>query len=271
MTIDRPADDFAVYAIKFAHRERSRRQEHFYRGHTQPDAEYPITYYVWLVVGRGRIVLVDTGFTPEVAMRRGDRQYVQTPAESLVALGIAADEVDTVVITHLHYDHAGFIGAFPNASIVVQQRELDYWTGPYALRGENPHLIEPEDIEAAQELLASGRLQVIDGDLELAPGLELHRTGGHTAGLQVVAVERRNAAGEPTTTVIASDASHFLDNIGSDTPYSIVDHLPSMYDAFDWINARAGERGTVIPGHDPAVMERFAAVPGLEGVVVRID
>lgn len=270
MTIERPADDYAVFAIKFAHRDKSRRQEHFYRGHTQPDAEFPITYYVWLVVGKGRIVLVDTGFTPEVAARRGDRHYVQTPVESLEALGIAADEVDTVVITHLHYDHAGFIGAFPNASIVIQQRELDYWTGPYAGRGENPHLIEPEDIDAARALLASGRLQVIDGDLELAPGLGLHRTGGHTAGLQVVTVDHRGAEGDTVTTVIASDASHFLDNIGTDTPYSIVDHLPSMYDAFDWITARAGERGTVIPGHDPAVMERFDAVPGLEGIVVRV-
>lgn len=263
--IDRDAHEWSVYTIKFAHRENSFRAEHFYRSHTEPHEAMPITYYVWLVVGHGRVILVDTGFTPEVAAKRGDRAYVQTPATSLAALGIAAHEVDTVVITHLHYDHAGFIDAFPAARIFLQQRELDYWRSPYANRGDNPHLVEDEDFSALDELLAAGRVTLLDGDAEIAPGVLAHRTGGHTAGLQVVAVDHSDGP-----VVLASDASHFLDNIEGDRPYSIVDHLPSMYDAFDWITARAGERGIVIPGHDPAVMDRFPAVDGLEGIVVRI-
>ncbi|CAN5338491.1 N-acyl homoserine lactonase family protein [soil metagenome] len=264
--VDRNAAGWSVYAIKFAHREKSSREEHFYRAHTEPHETMPISYFVWLVVGGGRVILVDTGFTPEVAARRGDRAYLRTPSDSLAALGIPASDVDTVVITHLHYDHAGFIGAFPDARIIVQERELAYWTGPYAARGDNPHLIELEDIAAAQALLQSGRLEAVDGDVQLAPGVVAHRTGGHTAGLQVVAVDH----GDGRNTVIASDASHFFENIGRDRPYSIVDHLPSMFDAFDWITARSAENGVVVPGHDPAVMERFAPVEGHEGLVVRI-
>lgn len=263
---DRDGREYAVYAIKYAHREKSVRQEHFYRAHTEPcDTAMPITYYVWLVVGRGRVILVDTGFTPEVAARRGDRDYVQTPMASIEALGIAPAEVDTVVVTHLHYDHAGFIDAFPKATVVLQQRELDFWTGRHATRGEYPHLIEDADFAAVRAAEAEGRLTLVDGDARVADDVEVHLTGGHTAGMQVVALE---SGGTPV--VLASDASHFLDNIGQDRPYSIVDHLPSMYDAFDWITERAGANGIVIPGHDPAVMERFPAVPGLEGIVVRI-
>jgi glyoxylase-like metal-dependent hydrolase (beta-lactamase superfamily II) len=263
--IDRDATDYAVYAIKFAHRDRSSRREHFYRSHGEPDEPMPITYYVWLIVGRGRCVLVDTGFTPEVAQRRGSRSYVRTPVDSLVALGIRPEHIDTVVLTHLHYDHTGFVGAFPSARLVVQRRELDYWRGPYAARGENPHLIEPADLDALLELERQDRVDVVDGDAELAPGLGVHLTGGHTAGLQVVAVE----CGERTV-VIASDASHFLDNVEADRPYSIVDHLPSMYDAFDWMRARAGGDGAVVPGHDPEVMAHYPAVEGSDGITVRI-
>lgn len=263
--VDRDAERWSVFAIRFAHRDASYRNEHFYRSHSEPHEAMPISYYVWLVTGYGRVILVDTGFTPEVAARRGDRAYLQTPARSLAALGIAASEVDTVVITHLHYDHAGFIDSFPAARVMVQQREVEYWRGPYAARGDNPHLIEPDDFAALDELQASGRLQLLDGDHEIAPGVLAHLTGGHTAGLQVVAIAHTEGP-----VVLASDASHFLDNIGRDRPYSIVDHLPSMYDAFDWITARAGRTGVVIPGHDPAVIDRFPAVDGLAGIVVRI-
>lgn len=263
--VDRDARQWSVFAIKFAHRHNSYRNEHFYRAHTEPHEAMPISYYVWLIVGYDRVILVDTGFTPDVAARRGDRAYLQTPASSLAALGIAAHEVDTVVISHLHYDHAGFIDGFPTAQVLIQKHELAYWRGPYATRGENPHLIEPDDLAALEHVEASGRLHVLDGDREIAPGVLAHLAGGHTAGLQVVAVDHAESP-----VVLASDASHFLDNIDRDHPYSIVDHLPSMYDAFDWITARAGQTGIVIPGHDPAVMDRFPAVDGLAGIVVRI-
>ena len=71
--------------------------------------------------------------------------------------------------------------------------------------------------------------------------------------------------------VLASDASHFYENIRDDRPYSIVDHLPSMYRAFDRIRALADAEDLIIPGHDPAVLQRFpAAAPGLEGLAVRV-
>lgn len=265
-TVDRSAPQWAVYAVKFAHREESYRNEHFYRSHVQSHDTMPISYYVWLIAGNGRVILVDTGFSETVAQRRGSRTYLQSPVVSLGALGIDPSDVDTVIITHLHYDHTGFVDAFPRARVILQRRELDYWTGPYAQRGENPHLIERGDIASVLALLSAGRLELLDGDQDVAPGVTVHRTGGHTAGLQVVAVDR----GDGSSTVLTSDASHFFDNIVADSPYSIVDHLPSMYDAFDWITARAGDRGAVIPGHDPAVMERFAPVAGLEGIAVRV-
>lgn len=263
--VDRDAPEYAIYAIKFAQRDRSMRPEHFYRGHLEAAEPLPIAYYVWLLAGRGRVVVVDAGFTPEVASRRGDRAYLRSPIETMGVLGIAAQDVDMLVLTHLHYDHTGFVGAFPRADVILQRRELQYWSGPMAQRGENPHLVEPDDIATVRALIAGERGRLVDGDVEIAPDIHVHRVGGHTAGLQVVQVDHGGS-----TTVLASDASHFFDNIGADKPYSIVDHLPSMYEAFDWITERVRGDGSIVPGHDPSVLERYPAVPGLGRLVVRV-
>jgi glyoxylase-like metal-dependent hydrolase (beta-lactamase superfamily II) len=257
---------FAVYAIRYAHREASLRGEHFYRGDARPNDPYPIDYFVWAAVSPEATVVVDAGFTPETAKRRGNRDYLQSPIETLRALGLEARAVEHLVLTHLHYDHVGHVGDFPAAQLLVQRSEYEFWTGPYANRGEYGHLHEQADMIYLREQLASGRLRLLDGEFSVVPGITLHHLGGHTQGLQVVRVN--TAAGH---VVLASDASHFYENIGSDRPYSIVDHLPSMYRAFDRIRELADAEELIVPGHDPAVLERFpAAATSLVGLAVRV-
>ena len=118
---------------------------------------------------------------------------------------------------------------------------------------------------AAVRLNFDGRLVFVDGDAQVAPGITLHRVGGHSAGLQVVRVQ--TPAG---VVVLASDAAHYYENLDQDRPFSTIHSLADMYGAHDRVRALAGPDGVVVPGHDPAVLERFAAVPGLEGVAVRV-
>jgi hypothetical protein len=84
-----------------------------------------------------------------------------------------------------------------------------------------------------------------------------HLVGGHTAGTQVVRVAL--TSGE--VVVLASDASHFFENIEKARPFSIAHTVPAMFDAFDTIRALAtrpdGNSGVILPGHDPAVTHRF--------------
>nr|SBO91829.1 hypothetical protein BN4615_P1343 [Nonomuraea gerenzanensis] len=241
------------------------RGEHFY-GH-DPGAldPFPIDYYVWVAVGEAGVVLVDAGFTRQTAERRGDRHYLRSPVDTLAALGVAPAQVGHVVLTHLHYDHTGHLRDLPAARIVLQRAELAFWTGPHAHRGAYPHLAEPDDLAYLVRENLTGRVRQLDGDHELLPGLSVHHVGGHTPGMQVVRV--RTARGDA---VVASDASHFYANIEADRPYGIVDHLPAMYDAFDRVRALAGSPELIVAGHDPLVLERFPAVPGLEGYAVRI-
>jgi glyoxylase-like metal-dependent hydrolase (beta-lactamase superfamily II) len=257
---------FAVYAIRYAHREASVRGEHFYRGDARANDPYPIDYFVWAAVSPEATVVVDAGFTRETAKRRAGREYLRSPIETLRQLGVEAKTVEHLVITHLHYDHVGHVADFPAARILLQRSEYEFWTGPYAMRGEYGHLHERGDIVYLQEQIARGRVGLLDGNSPVVPGVTLHHLGGHTPGLQVVRVS--TAAGH---VVLASDASHFYENIRDDRPYSIVDHLPSMYRAFDRCRELADAEDLIVPGHDPAVLERFPAVsPALAGVVVRV-
>ena len=112
----------------------------------------------------------------------------------------------------------------------------------------------------------SGRLRFVAGSREIVPGVEVHRTGGHSAGLQVVRVKTTSGI-----VVLASDATHFYANIEEYRPYGIVSDLAQMYGAFDLVRSLADSPDLVVPGHDPLVLKRFPpAREGLEGVAVRI-
>ncbi len=254
---------YEVYAVRYATRE-ARSGEHFHGGdpHNVP---MPMDYFVWAAVSSEYTVVIDVGFSAEVARRRG-REHLRCPTEGLREIGVDPDHVSNVVLTHLHYDHIGNLEKFPAATFVVQDIEMAFWTGRHAGREHFRHLIEVGDVVHLVRKNFEGRLRFVDGSREILPGIEVHRAGGHSAGLQAVRV--RTARGP---VVLASDVAHFYANIEEDRPFSIVSDLPGMYDAFDLVRSLVGSPDRVVPGHDPLVMERYpAARKDLDGVVARI-
>jgi glyoxylase-like metal-dependent hydrolase (beta-lactamase superfamily II) len=258
---------YEVLAVRYATR-RSTRGELFHRheAHGEPDAEQVIDYYLWVLRGAGGTVLVDTGYDPAAGTRR-DRTCLCPPVDALARLGVEPASVSQVLVTHFHYDHIGNLDAFPGAGIVVPERELAFWTGPYGGRGLFAKDVEPEEIARVQEAHRLGRARTIDGTADVAPGVTSITAGGHSPGQQVVVVETARGP-----VVLASDAAHFTEEWELDRPFAVVADLEAMYRGYDLLRRLAREPGAVVvPGHDPDVMTRFPDVGGdAAGLAVRV-
>jgi len=255
---------YEVYAIKYAHHAR-RASENFIGGDPH-DGPMPLDYFVWLVRGAGREIVVDTGFSAAMAAKRG-RDHIRCPTEGLKLLGTDSKSVRDVIITHLHYDHVGNFDLFPAATLHLQDLEMRYATGRYMAHECFRGAYEVEDVVGMVRRVYENRVRFHDGDAEIAPGVSVHLIGGHTMGMQAVRVATRRGA-----VVLASDASHFYANMGETRPFPIVWSVADMVDGYRKLRALADSDGHIIPGHDPLVLERYPAPSGsLQGIAVRLD
>ena len=191
---------------------------------------------------------------------------LRTAAEGLALIGIDAATVSDVIITHLHYDHVGGFDQFPSARFHIQDREVGFATGRHMTTPAQQHGFTPQHIADFVLAVHAHRVVFHDGDEQLAPGLSVHHVGGHTDGLQVVRV--RTAAG---WMVLASDATHYYENLLARRPFWIVFDVDDMMAGFDRVQALAEPRDLFVPGHDPEVLRRNpVAAPGLEGIACRL-
>ncbi len=256
--------DYQIYALKYATRP-ARRAEHFLGGDPH-DGPMAMDYYLWAITGPGVAVVVDCGFDAQVAARRG-RSLLRCPVDSLRLIGIEPDTVQHVVLTHLHYDHVGNLDRFPAARFHLQEPDLHFAVGRHMRHAHLRAPFELEDVVRLVRLNYAGRAAIHAGTVELLPGITLHPAPGHSPGLQFVRV---TTARGPV--VLASDVSHFYENIEADRPFTIAVDVPAMLDSFDLVRAAAASPAHVIPGHDPLVVQRYpAASPELAGIAVRLD
>jgi glyoxylase-like metal-dependent hydrolase (beta-lactamase superfamily II) len=255
---------YKVFAIRYATRD-ARRADNFIGGDPH-DGPMPMDYFTWVVVGLDRVVLVDTGFTEETALRR-KRKFLRCPIESLKFVGVDPEAVTDVVITHLHYDHAGNFHKLPNARFHLQDREMAFATGRHMRYPYFGHGFNVEDVVGMVRLNFKRKIEFHDGDAELAPGLTLHLAAGHTAGLQVVRVNTQRG-----NVVLASDSSHYYEHIQTRRPFIAVFNVGDALDSYEKVERLALSARHIIPGHDPLVMQRYPAPsPALKDIVVRLD
>ncbi|WP_406276695.1 N-acyl homoserine lactonase family protein [Nocardia sp. NBC_00881] len=245
--------DWEVWAIRLGSVDRLARDNFLSPGDRTGTMRLDFT--MWVARRGAEIVVVDTGFATDAGRRRG-RVLDTAPAEAVRRLGIRPENVATVVLTHLHYDHAGNVGDFPNARVLVQHQEMAYVTGPRMRHPRLSHFFEPGDIVDVVERIHNGGVEVLDGDVILADGLELYLIGGHTQGLQVVRI--RTVRG---WIVLASDALHYYDNFRERNPFPAILDLGLMLDGYDRLVELADSEDHIVPGHDPEVFARYREEP----------
>lgn len=215
------------------------------------DRLYTNAFYFWLLLGPEGPALIDTGFELEEGRRymptlEGDPAW--GPAARLRRLGIDPRAIRHVIVTHLHFDHLSpSARLYPGATFHLQRRELETYERP-------PHpWFKAFYAEGILEELGD-RLRIVDGDAEIAPGLEVLRVGGHTPGLQAVRMETREG-----TVVMASDLAFQFRNLEEDIPIGLFWNLAEVYAGMERLR-RAGD--VVLPGHDPLLEARYPPPEG---------
>jgi glyoxylase-like metal-dependent hydrolase (beta-lactamase superfamily II) len=259
-------ETYEVFAVRYATKQDRRRSENLIIADPH-DGVMPIDYFVWVIRNAARTIVVDTGFEHGQGRKRG-REVLRLPRDGLAMIGVDAADVRDVVITHMHYDHAGTLDDFPAARFHLQEREMFFATGRHMSRPQPfAHAYEADHVCAMVHRVYAGRVEFHDGESELAPGVRLHRIGGHTPGVQCVRVRTRRG-----WVVLASDAAHFYENMERETPFPIVYSVADMIDGYRTMRSLAESDRHVVPGHDPLVMTRYPAPErSLEGIVVRLD
>ena len=258
-------NQYEVYAIRYAECTVRTRSDSFIFDSSH-DVPHDLDYYIWVIRNEQRTILVDTGFDGKEGARR-DRPIFLEPAQALSEIGIAPESVESAIITHLHYDHAGGLDQFPNAKFHLQEAEMTYATGPCMCHQVLQKPFTAEHVCQMVRRVYDGKVVFHDGEAEVAPGVSVHKVGGHSRGLQVVRVETANGP-----LVLASDAAHFYENYETRSPFPLVVDVEDMLKGFDLLTKLAGDRRLVIPGHDPLVRQRFpAAFENAVPAVRRLD
>ena len=252
--------EWDVFAIRYADRAARTRADSFLFDPAH-DVAHPMDYFFWILRSGERVIMVDTGYDQPEADRRG-RPILQDPREALRPLGLTPEDIDTIIVTHLHYDHAGGLHLFPRAQLVMQAAEMAYATGPCMCHQALQMPFSADHICTAVQRLYAGKVVFHDGDGQVADGVTVHCIGGHSRGLQAVRV--RTKAG---WLVLASDAAHFYENMWARKLFPIVVDAEQMLNGFDRLDALASHRDLIVPGHDPLVRDWFPSEHG----VVRLD
>jgi len=257
------APAYEVYAVRFA--DVSYSVANLVAG-AERGRSIDIAFTIWVArdPASSRIVLVDAGFYRDKFLQQWHPNHFVKPSNALTqGLGIAPDAVTDIIVSHSHWDHADGVDLFPRAKVWIQKAEYEYYVGA---NGEVLHRggVDAEDAKMLAVLKAAGRVELVDGDdREILPGIRVYTGGKHTFASQFA-----SAATRAGTVVLASDNAYLYENVEKHLAIAQTLDAASNLAAQERMLKLAAAPQLVIPGHDPAVFERFPVVkPG----VVRID
>jgi N-acyl homoserine lactone hydrolase len=198
----------------------------------------------WYIEGSDKRILVDTGgVDPSQAPPRWQpykREKNQSIGNALKQVGVKCEDIDIVIITHLHWDHCGSNDLFSRAKVIVQQEELETARSPF-----------PTTIHAyIREVVYGIDYTVVSGDKEVARGVNVIFTPGHTYGSQGVLVE-----GETRRIFIAGDTLPLFANLEQDPP-TICNSYVDLRKYYESLHKIVSLSAFILPGHDFKVFER---------------
>ena len=212
---------------------------------------------MWYIEGTKSKILVETGLDEEtvkecnqaLAKYRCPHFMTKRPEHDinqfLAKFDLTPQDIDLVILTHLHLDHFANCEAFTKATFLVQKEEI-----PLALTPPSYAAFDFYYPEFAHHLTnVLDRIEILEGDRKIEPGVEVWKIGGHTPGLMVVAVETKDGLA-----VLASDQCLTYKNWEYRWPMGCFFNLKEVIDGFRRLEEDAD---IVIPQHDYSFWERY--------------
>jgi glyoxylase-like metal-dependent hydrolase (beta-lactamase superfamily II) len=224
----------------------------------------PMDFFVWIVSNKFRTILVDSGFGARAAAAKG-RALDIDPIDAIAKLGIDPDKIEDVIITHLHFDHAGNMDRFGRARFHVQDAEAAYATGPCMCEPFARAPFDVEDVVTFVRRLYADRVVFHNGEASPFPGISVHALPGHSAGIQAVRVMTPRGP-----VLLASDVSHYYANFLRRLPFRLTIDVGATQRSHAQLVKIAGSVDRIIPGHDPRVrsLYRNYVVNGVEVIAL---
>jgi glyoxylase-like metal-dependent hydrolase (beta-lactamase superfamily II) len=260
------ASDYSIWAFQYA---RSNMPRDFFGGtlinSNAGQVRNPMVYSAIVGGADGepaKPIVIDTGMKGDWSPSGKGYENVEHPETILAKIGVAPADVETVILTHLHFDHAGNLDQFPNATFHVQRIEYDGWKRVFEMPGELGSdnrswplsSINPVDFDVLDRLIADGRVTFLDGDAEIAPGVTCRLAQDtHTFGSQWVEVETSDGP-----YVVAGDCVYWYTNVERMWPPGYVQgNTWNLIETYRRLRALLNDDvNRIVPGHDPEIFER---------------
>lgn len=240
---------YEVYAVRYATLPQFRVSSLIQGADTSRRMD--IAMMLWVIKGGGRTVLLDAGFHRDDLVNRWHPTGFVPPSEAIGRLGIKAEDVTDVIVSHVHWDHLDGVDLFPRARVWIQGEEFEHHldsTGAVRNRA-----IDAGDARILAGIARDGRVTLVDGDAkEILPGITVYTGGKHTFASQFATVS--TASG---TVVLASDNVYLYENLAKHAPIAQTLDSVSNVRTQDRMKTLASDPRLIVPGHDPEVFVRF--------------
>lgn len=251
--------------------------------HNKGTRELAFTYIA--LKGEGHNILIDVGTNNEDSesqqlLIRDNVKDFQPPDKVLAKIGLTPADIDTVFITHAHYDHMDNLNAFPNAHFYLQSKELTGWMWAMSLDrkyGSMMLALKPSNIIDAMNMVKEGRMTLVDGESSnVLPGIHLHpEYDGHTFAAQVIIIDN-TVNGVVERWIAAGDLAYVRENItgiGNNGVYvplglGFGSQLNMMRSIDKIIQLADGNTDNIIVGHEIDNWERYPSWKGSDGLHV---
>ncbi len=219
-----------------------------------------ISFHFWLIKSpEGKNILVDAGCRIDLsnAIDFGLTEY-ERPDSVLLRLGIPADAVSDIIISHPHWDHIDGLPLFPNATVWMQKEDYTYYMGEAWQNTVRPGGIAQRNLEFLLQLNLAGKLKLVDGDnKEIIKGITVFTGSRHTYNSQYVVVQSGM-----DKVVIASDNIWIYYNLQKMLPpppygtMSAAGYIKNM----QRMKMQASKPSFILPGHDKEMFKNFPII-----------